>query len=799
MGDTISGGAYFTILLCVSDVVFGQIRYSIPEELEIGAFVGNIAEDLRINVHELSARKLQLLSDDGKQYFEVNVGNGILFVNERIDREQRCMETSACSMFLELAMENPFEVFPVEVEVLDVNDNSPIFPASRFSLQVAESVAPGARFPLESAHDPDMGTNTISTYQISSNKHFGLKMQTANDGSKIAELLLEKPLDREKQSSFELVLTAVDGGIPHRSGTAQISITVADVNDNAPVFDHEIYRTSVLENAPKGTLVMKLNAADLDEGANAELKYSFSNYVSQRVRELFNLDAETGEITIKDFLDYEKSDVYELAVQAMDSAPHLGHAKVLVRIVDVNDNAPEIKLTLVTKMVSEDAVPGSLIAVFSVTDRDSAENGQVRCQIPLNVPFKLEMTLRNHYKLVTSDILDRERTAVYNIPISAWDAGSPVLSTNKTIVVSVSDINDNAPRFTQSTYNVYLMENNTPGASISSVTAFDPDLDQNGDVSYSILENQMQDVRALANFTINSKSGSIYSLRSFDYEQFKNFQVKVQAQDAGSLPLSSTAMVSIIILDQNDNAPVIISPLRWNISSELEIVRQLTYPGYLVTKVMADDADSGQNARLSYELIEATDRSLFTVGLYSGEIRTTRRFTEQDATAQKVVVFVKDNGQPSLSSTVTILFSIPANITENQSERTDHSRHVEYFSDLNIYLIIIFGSTSFTFLVTIIFLVVLKYKQDRGNVRDHSPIMYCCCMRRNSNYIFNRGPAPNESLNYYGAAQPLPVSESYRYTFRLSPESSKSDFLFLKACNPMLPQSDISVGDTSER
>ncbi|XP_067851884.1 protocadherin alpha-C2-like [Heptranchias perlo] len=799
MANTLSSERYFLFLLCVSDLVFGQIRYSLPEELDIGAFVGNIAEDLRISVHELSTRKFQLLSNDGKQYFEVNAENGILFVNERIDREQLCIERSTCSISLELAVENPFEVFPVEVEILDVNDNSPIFPTSRYLLQLSELAAPGARFTLESAHDPDVGTNTISTYKISSSELFGLQMQTTNDGSKIAELLLEKPLDREKQSSFELVLTAVDGGIPQRSGAAQISITVADANDNAPVFDQEIYRTSVLENAPKGTLLMKINAADLDEGANAEIKYRFGNYVSQKVRELFNLDSETGEIRVKGLLDHENSDIYEIAVQAVDSAPHVGNAKVLVRIVDMNDNAPEIKLTSATKIVPEDAVPGSLIAVFSVTDRDSGENGHVRCQISMNMPFKLETTLSKQYKLVTSEILDRERTALYNVSISAWDAGSPALSANKTIVVAVSDINDNAPRFTESAYNVYMMENNTPGATIFSVTALDPDLDQNGAVSYSILENQIQDVSAPAYFTINSKSGSIYALRSFDYEQFKNFQIKVQAQDAGSPQLSSTAIVSVITLDQNDNAPLIISPLMWNSSAAVEIVPHSIYAGYIVTKVMAKDADSGQNARLSYELIEATDRSLFTLGPYSGEIRTTRSFTEQDTTTQRVVVLVKDNGQPSLSSTVTILFSIAANVTENPSERVDHPTHVQYFSDLNIYLIIIFGSTSFIFLVMVILLVLMKCKQDRNNLRYHRPTIYCCCMRSNSNDVFDRRLAPNESLNYYGAGQTIPVSDTYRYTIRLSPESCKSDFLFLKTCHPTLPLSDVSVGDTGER
>uniref|UniRef100_UPI00398EDDFF uncharacterized protein n=1 Tax=Pristiophorus japonicus TaxID=55135 RepID=UPI00398EDDFF len=788
MASVLMNGASFIFLLCVSDLVSGQIRYSIPEEMEHGAFVGNVAEDLKLNVWELSSRKFRLVSDNRKQYMEVNLENGILFVNERIDRELICRQSATCSLSLQLALDNPLELHHVTVEILDINDNSPSFSKDEFSLEIRELIAPGARFPVESAHDPDVGTNTISTYQISPNEHFDIKVQTRSDGSKSAELLLEKHLDREQKSTFPLVLTAIDGGIPHRSGTARIIIIVLDSNDNAPVFDHEIYRTSVAENAPKDTSVIKINAADLDEGTNAELSYSFTRHVSQRIRELFKLDSITGEITVQGVLDFEESTVYELNVQAVDNAPPgmAVHAKVMVGLIDVNDNAPEVEVTSVSSTVPEDAQPGTVVAVISVTDRDSERNGQIQCQVPEHLPFKLQKSSSNKYKLVTNDILDRETAPVYNISISAWDGGSPPLSNEKSILVSVSDINDNAPRFTQSLYNVYLMENNTPGASIFVVTALDSDMDQNGDVDYAILENRIQEGPGYV--TINSKNGNIYALRSFDYEQLKQFQFKVQAQDAGSPPVTSTAIVSVIILDQNDNAPVIVSPLMWNSSASVEIVPQSIYPGYLVTKVIATDADSGQNARLSYQLLEATDPSLFTVGLLSGEIRVTRRFRGQDTIAEKLVLCVKDNGLPSLSSTATISFSIASNRTEESSERTYEPRQLEYFSYLNRYLIIILGSTSFIFLVTIIFLVVLKFKQDRNIVEDYSSTV-CCCRRRNSNNVFNQRPAPREPVNYSGPTQ----TEGYRYTVCLSPESSKSDFLFLKPCHPTLPFNEVNA------
>ncbi|XP_067899224.1 protocadherin-10-like [Heterodontus francisci] len=798
MANAVNRRASLIFLLCVWDLVSGQIRYSIPEELKHGAFVGNIIEDLHLNVLELPARKFRLISDVRKQLLEVNMENGVLFVNERMDREQLCRESSTCLLSLQIALENPLEMHRFAVEILDVNDNSPRFPKSEFSLDISELITTGARFPLESARDVDVGINTISTYQLDSNEHFGLKVQTRNDGSKIAELLLVKSLDREEQSTYKLVLTAVDGGIPQRSGTAQIIINVLDANDNAPVFDHEIYRTNVVENAPNGTLVIRINAVDIDEGINAQVKYSFTDHASQKTRELFKLNPRTGEIRIQGILDFEESNVYELEVQAVNIAPPAmaGHSKVVIGLFDVNDNAPEVEVTSVSGVIPEDAALGSVIALISVTDRDSGTNGQVQCQIESTVPFKLQKSFRNSYKLVTNDILDREMTPLYNVSILAWDRGSPSLSTRKTISLSVSDINDNAPRFTQSSYNLFLMENNAPGLSIFTITALDSDLDQNGKVFYSIPEPLKQGISPSAYVSINSDTGNIYALRSFDYEQLKHFQIKIKAQDGGYPSLSSIAIVNVIILDQNDNAPVIVSPLTWNNSEAVEIGALLTHPGYLVTRVTATDADSGQNARLSYQLVDASDPSLFSVGLLSGEIRIIRSLTGQDTNTQRLVILVKDNGQPSLSSTATIIFSVVTNVTQI-SVGTYPPRNQEYFSDVNLYLIIILGTTSFLFLATIIFLVFLKCNQDRNAAPYYSAI--CCCRRRHLNDTFKRRGVANESLNYTGTGQIAPNSDAYGYTICLSPESSKSDFLFLKPCHPTLPFNDVKPCQTSNR
>ncbi|XP_057677709.1 protocadherin beta-15-like isoform X2 [Corythoichthys intestinalis] len=784
-------------IVCFLDSAWGQIRYSIPEELEHGAFVGNIAEDLGLDLEKLSARRFRIVSGTRRQYVEVNLENGVLFVNEKLDREELCEQSLACSFHLQVVIENPLELYRVEVEILDVNDNSPSFPWTEFNLDISESAAPGSRFPLESAQDLDVASNSLRTYLLSVNEHFTLDIQTRSDGSKFAELVLQKPLDREQQSAHQMVLTAVDGGSPERSGTAQIDITVLDANDNAPVFDQSFYRVRLAENAPKGSVVIKLNASDLDEGTNADIIYSFSGHAPIKVRQLFLVDARTGEIKVKGLIDYEKARMHEIYIQAKDKGPSAVavHCKVLVNVLDQNDNLPEVILTSVSTPVHEDAPPGTVIAVISVTDKDSGENGKVDCEIPNLIPFQLHSSFQNYYTLVTSDFLDREAMAEYNITLTARDMGSPPLFTRKTIVVQVSDVNDNAPLFKQPSYTVYLTENNAPGASICSVTAQDPDYGQNAYLSYSIIEDDIQKMPASTYVSINSDNGNIYALRSFDHEQLKNFQITVQAQDAGFPPLSGNVTVTVFILDQNDNAPVILSPLPKNGTPPMEAVPRSVDAGYLITKIRAADADAGQNSRLFYQMLQATDPSLFSVALYTGEIRTIRQLVEKDPTRHRLVILVKDNGQLPLSATVSIILSVVDSLPESQPDWGDLSLSPRHSSNFSLYLIVSLGAVSLTFLVAIIVIVSVRKLKDRVSNRESnfpSANMCCCCCRSVSSDsdLFKK-----TNLNIRMSADAVGCTEvssnsalpqAYCYKMCLTQESSKSDFMFLKPCSPVL-------------
>ncbi|XP_067852699.1 uncharacterized protein [Heptranchias perlo] len=780
-------------LLCAWNLVCGHIRYSIPEELEHGAFVGNIVNDLGLTVEELSSRKFRIVSDSSKHYLDANVKSGILFANERIDREQLCAQSITCVLALEVVIENPVEQYRVDVDILDINDNSPSFPHSETRLEIAESTIPGTRFLLENAHDPDVGTNSIREYQLIPNEKFSLDVQSRGEWQ-LVHLILEQSLDREKQSTHQLLLRAIDGGSPEQSGTTQITITVLDSNDNAPIFQQSLYTAILMEDAPRNAMVIKLNATDLDYGSNSDIFYSFSSYNKERVRDLFIINPKSGEISVKGILDFEEADVYEINVEAKDSGspPLIAHCTVRVNITDVNDNAPALSLNSVSNKIFEDVEIGTLIALISVTDRDTHKNGQTGCQISPNLPFDLKSSFRNSYRLVTKDRLDRENTPDYEISVICKDRGTPSLSTNKTIVVHVTDINDNEPSFLQSSYTIYVMENNPPGSSIGSVTALDPDVDQNSHLSYTILQSQIHGVPVTSYVSMNSEDGVIFSQSSFDYEQLKSFKIQIQAQDAGFPSLSNDVTVNVIILDQNDNSPVIIST---GLEDHAQVPRSAD-AGYLVTKITASDADSGQNARLFYQLMQATDPKLFTVSHSSGAVRTTRRLKDNDVTAQRLVIQVKDNGHPPLSATATVTVTIGEKSAELNHDSVEPHRDLLYSSNLAFYIIIALGAISFILLLVIIALVIAICPTDRNPTYARSCFLTSCCCKSSLNATdrlqnVNLQNVPDSKLiaNVLEVRGNGSISDTYRYKVRSATEPNKMEFMYLTSSSPAAPGS----------
>nr|XP_051700279.1 protocadherin gamma-A10 isoform X10 [Oryctolagus cuniculus] len=705
------------VLLCAFLGMLGearatQIRYSVPEETEKGYVVGNLSKDLGLEPRELAERGVRIVSRGRAQLFALSARSGGLVTAGRIDREELCAQSAPCLVSFNVLVEDRVKLFGIEIEVIDINDNAPKFQAETLDVKINENVAPGMRFPLPEAVDPDVGVNALQSYQLSPNKHFSLGVQSRANGAKYPELVLERALDREEEAVHHLVLTASDGGDPLRSGTVLISVTVFDANDNAPVFTLSEYRVSVPENLPVGTQLLTITATDKDEGANGEVTYSFRKLPDTQLLK-FQLNKQTGEIKTSEPLDYEETGFYEIEVQAEDGGAYLATAKVLITVEDVNDNSPEVTITSLFSPVREDSAPGTVIALLNVHDVDSGQNGQVTCSTSGDLPFKLEKSIDSYYRLVTHRALDREQISSYNITVTATDGGSPPLSTETHLTLQVADINDNPPSFSRISYFTYIPENNPRGASIFSVTALDPDSKENAQVTYSLAEDTIQGAPLSSYISINSDTGVLYALRSFDYEQFRDLQLWVTASDSGDPPLSSNVSLTLFVVDQNDNAPEILYPtLPTDGSTGVELAPRAAEPGYLVTKVVAVDRDSGQNAWLSYRLLKASEPGLFAVGLHTGEVRTARGLLDRDALKQSLVVAVQDHGQPPLSATVTLTVavadSIPDVLADLGSLKPSASADE---SDLTLYLVVAVAAVSCVFLAFVIVLLALRLRR----------------------------------------------------------------------------------------
>ncbi|XP_053541586.1 protocadherin gamma-A5 isoform X30 [Ictalurus punctatus] len=687
--------------------VHGQVSYSIPEEMSKGSLVGNIAQDLGLDVKRLKSGKARIFTGDNTEYIELNVEKGMLIIKERIDRETLCGQTTPCALHFQIILENPMEFYSVTVEVQDVNDNSPLFKRTEMNFRISESAVSGAKFVLERAMDPDVGLNSLQSYSLNPTDNFSLKLQNQLDGSKIVQMVLHKPLDREKQEQFSLVLIAVDGGDPPLSGTAQIRITVLDVNDNAPIFTQEVYKATITENSPKGTVITQVSASDADKGSNGKIRYSITNTL-EIFPVMFEINETSGEVKVSGNLDYEKSRHHQIHVQATDDGGLTDSCKVNVDVADINDNTPVINIMSKLNTISEDSKSDTVVTMINVQDPDFGENGEVRCSLNPNIPFTLKSTASNFFTLVTESNLDRETVSEYNIVVVCADEGTPSLSSSVTLSLQISDINDNAPVFEKSSYEASILENNSPGLSIFTVKARDADSKQNARVSYILEDSSVNGVPISSYVSVSADSGIIHAVRSFDYEQIKHFNFRVNAQDGGNRPLSSNVSVKIIIQDQNDNAPQILYPVQTGGSVVAEMVPRSADVGYLVTKVVAVDVDSGQNAWLSYKLQKAADRALFEVGLQNGEIRTVRQVTDKDAVKQKLTVVVEDNGQPSRSATVNVNVAVADTFPEVLSEFTDFTHDKEYNDNLTFYLVLALAVVSFLFIVSIIAILSVK-------------------------------------------------------------------------------------------
>ncbi|NWI15409.1 PCDGA protein, partial [Crypturellus soui] len=547
-------------LVAVWEVSWGQLRYSVPEEMQKGSFVGDIAKDLGLELSSFRDRGARVVSEGRRQYFSLHEKTGHLVTAGRIDREQECGRlVEKCVLRCEMIVEGEMKVYAIEVEVRDINDNAPSFREAEMELKVSETTVPGLRLPLSIARDPDIGSNSLQRYELSGDEHFSLAVQTAPDGEKRPELVLAKVLDREEAAFHDLVLTALDGGDPAQMGTAQIRVVVLDANDNAPMFDQAVYTVRVPEDVPAGTVLITVSATDADDGVNGEVKYVFQ-IISETASDTFQINTDTGEISLLGELDFEESSSYELEVQTRDGGGLFDTAKVSITVTDVNDNVPEISVRSLLSAVPEDSPSGTVVALLHVQDHDSGANGEVKCSLDKGLPFRLRSSLGSYYSVETSRELDREAVSEYNVTVRATDGGSPALWSSAVLALRVLDVNDNAPVFAEARYIAWLPENNAKGALVLTVRAWDADWGENARVRYRLCEGQVRGAPLSSYVSVHAETGALYALRSFDYEEVREVGLWVRAEDGGAPALSSNVSVRLLIVDQNDNAPQVLYP-----------------------------------------------------------------------------------------------------------------------------------------------------------------------------------------------------------------------------------------------
>ncbi|XP_005723295.2 protocadherin beta-1-like [Pundamilia nyererei] len=394
----------FFISIFYIGYVVGQVSYSIPEEMPKGSVVGNIARDLGIDVRRLKSGKSRIFTSDSAEYIELSRERGVLLLKERIDRESLCRQTTPCALHLQIILENPMELFRITVEITDINDNSPSFKNDEKRFEISESAVTGSKFVLERAVDADIGINGLKNYSLRPTDNFVLKIENQADGQKKVEMVLQKPLDREKEEQISLLLNAVDGGDPQMSGTVKIYVTVLDVNDNAPVFTKSVYKATIAENSQKGTTVTTVSASDADKGTNGDVSYLVSATMDS-VSDIFTVN-QNGEVILVGEVDFEKAKYYQIDIEAKDSGGLSDSSKVIVDVIDINDNEPVISILSKSDSIPENSPHNTVIVMFSVYDSDSSNNGQVNCRLNSNIPFTITAASNDFYSLVTDKRAD---------------------------------------------------------------------------------------------------------------------------------------------------------------------------------------------------------------------------------------------------------------------------------------------------------------------------------------------------------------------------------------------------------
>ncbi|CDQ96329.1 unnamed protein product [Oncorhynchus mykiss] len=646
-----------------------ELIYPIREELQENVLIGNIPKDLNVshtNAATGASANLvyRLVSKAGDNpLLRVQSSTGEIFTtSNRIDRERLCpgpsFEENECSFEIEVVIlpNDYFRLIKIKIVVKDTNDNAPMFPSPVINISIPENTLINSRFAIPSATDPDTGPNSVHKYQlVNGQSAFGLDIVETPEGEKWPQLIVQQNLDREQKDTYVMKIKVEDGGMPQKSSTAILQVTVTDVNDNKPVFRENQIEVHIPENSPIGTSVVQLQATDADVGANAEIKYMFGTQVSPATKRLFALNGTTGLITVQRPLDREETAIHKLSVLASDGSSSPARATVTINVTDVNDNPPNIDLRYIispingTVFLSEKDPINTKIALITVSDKDTDVNGKVICFIEKDVPFHLKAVYDNQYLLETSALLDFEGTKEYNFKIIASDSGKPSLNQTALVRVRLEDENDNSPIFSHPVIELAVVENNKRDLFLTTLSATDEDSGKNAEIVYQLGPNASDN----ENFILDPYSGVIKSNVSFDREQQSSYTFDVRAVDSGRPPCSSAAKVTINVIDVNDNTPIVIYPPS---NTSFKLVPLSSIPGSVVAEVFAVDGDTGMNAELKYTIVSGNTKGLFRIDPVTGNITLEEKPAISDIGLHRLVVNISDLGYPKSLHTLVLVF-----------------------------------------------------------------------------------------------------------------------------------------------
>ncbi|KAK2725567.1 cadherin-related tumor suppressor-like [Artemia franciscana] len=636
----------------VSRPVDTRVQFDILEEQPIGTFVGKVPIKPGFTYR----------FNENLREFRLNSTTGEIVTNIVLDREAFESEK------FDLVILSSQPTYPIEVRItlLDLNDNAPAFPEQSIEVSFSENANAGTRVILDTATDTDSGDNSVTTnYEIVSGNEDG-KFRlavTTNPSGETPYLHLETTglLDRETVPYYQLNISAQDGGVPPLYGYLLLNISILDVNDNPPIFDHSDYVVSLNESVPIGTTVLQVVATDNDAGENARITYFIAETETQ-----FSVDPETGVVATVEPLKCQqncpdqhcsKSCVFTIFARDHGIPRQVGRTYITVNLLDANDHDPIIRFryfpsTAEFATVDENAQNGSVVAAVSVIDFDEGSNGETVVEIKTGNElrhFRLEPTPSFHIVRVNGT-LDREKLNKYNLTIAATDKGSPPRSTTAFLIISVNDVNDHEPVFEKSEYITVLSELAPIGSYVAGITATDEDTGINSDIFYSILSGDDYNW-----FQIDQNTGLVTTISELDRELRDSLELKISARDGGPSPRWAYASLRITLLDENDEKPSFTN-------GELNIsLSENTQPNTIVAVLSATDPDQGTNGTISYHFdpeMEQVYPGIFSIDSSSGQIMTRTKLDREITPEFEIRVIAKDQGVPSQSSTATVYLKV---------------------------------------------------------------------------------------------------------------------------------------------